>query len=782
MEPLTQIAIFLAGGVLFWIGARAYYWHAAIGKETAAAIQDSGIGMLVIDGQGRVSGSRNLAAIFQSASAITTLTEILKCCESASQDDLNVKLQAARKGDMQPLMLRLSGGRYVDCTFVQWDMVKGQMTMLVQDATNRQRQINQFGLENQSMKDDLRRFSTVLNTADLLVWVRDRELKIIYCNLAYTKAIEDVGMDVIDAGIPELSKLCLPIARRALEKAGEQLERVHLIIGGNRRLFRVREVHVKELGYNIGYAIDITDLEDAEHQIADYTAAQEDFLESASSAMAMFTGDTRIKYYNQAFVRMWGYDEQWLDTSPKFGEMLEFLRTKRRLPEEVNFKAYKEHRLRLFSDLIEPREELHFLPDGRTIRSVAIPNHAGGVLLNYEDVTDRLALERNYNTMLAVQRETIDNLHEGVVVFGEDGRVRLINPVFLKIWGLSEKDIVERMHVSEVLERLKDLLMFDDWDDFKQTFIGRLQSRRIEGSRLERKDEKVLEWSCVPLPDGGSLLSYTDITDSTLVERSLRELNDALAAADRLKSEFLANVSYELRSPLTSITGFSEMLRQNYFGELNDRQREYIENIHVSSRQLMELIDNILDLASIEAGYMTLAISDFDIYKMLNSTLMLIKERTKHFNVHTKLKCKKTIGIMKGDETRVRQVLFHLLSNAVKYSKEDSTIELGAEKDSKGVKIWVRDEGAGIGAEEMGLVFNKFYRGRAGSGKSGTGLGLSMVKSFIELHGGHVSISSSASEGTMVTCFIPADLENYGLTTVPLEESPKPAKKAATTK
>lgn len=779
MEPLVQIGLFLAGGLSFWMGARAYYGRGGGGGTSLVNGAEGAAALLVIDGHGNVSGSKNLTEMFQSNAGIRTLQHILECCEEASREELNAKLAEARKGKTQPVTLRLTGGRYLDCNIVQWDMAKGQMTMLICDSTPRQRQMNQLGLENHSMKDDLRRFSAVLNAADQMIWVRDKELKIVYCNLAYTKAIEDVGMDVIDAGIPELSKLCLPIARRAQEKRGEQIERVHLIIGGDRRLFTVREVHVPELGYNIGYATDITELENAEHQIADYTAAQEDFLESASSAMAMFGSDTRIKFYNQAFTRMWGYDEQWLDTNPKFSEMLEFLRGKRRLPEEVNYKAYKEHRLRLFTDLIEPREELHFLPDGRTIRSVAIPNHAGGVLLNYEDVTDRLALERNYNTMLAVQRETIDNLHEGVVVFGEDGRVRLINPVFLKIWGLAEKDIVERMHVSEVLERLKDLLIFEDWEEFKQTFIGRLQSRRIEGSRLERKDEKVLEWSCVPLPDGGSLLSYTDITDSTLVERSLRELNDALAAADRLKSEFLANVSYELRSPLTSITGFSEMLRQNYFGELNDRQREYIENIHVSSRQLMELIDNILDLASIEAGYMTLNISEFDIYKMLNSTLMLIKERTKHFNVHTKLKCKKTIGIMRGDETRVRQVLFHLLSNAVKYSKEDSTIELGAEKGDKGVKIWVRDEGAGIGAEEMGLVFNKFYRGRAGSGKSGTGLGLSMVKSFIELHGGHVSIASSPTEGTMVTCFIPADLENYGLTMVPLEESGEPAKKAA---
>src|SRR5262249_47431273 len=159
--------------------------------------------------------------------------------------------------------------------------------------------------------------------------------------------------------------------------------------------------------------------------------------------------------------------------------------------------------------------------------------------------------------------------------------------------------------------------------------IDDIQRRDLVGKQIERTDGKVLDWRKVPLPDGATLITYLDITDSTLVERSLRERNEALQEADRLKTEFLANVSYELRSPLTSISGFSEMLRQEYFGALSEKQKEYVDGIHQSSQHLMQLINDILDLASIEAGYMRLEVNDFDIYKTMKSMLALTQERAR---------------------------------------------------------------------------------------------------------------------------------------------------------
>jgi len=283
---------------------------------------------------------------------------------------------------------------------------------------------------------------------------------------------------------------------------------------------------------------------------------------------------------------------------------------------------------------------------------------------------------------------------------------------------------------------------------------------------MERADGKVIDWRKVPLPDGATLITYLDITDSAHLERSLRERNEALQEADRLKSEFLANVSYELRSPLTSISGFSEMLTQEYFGPLSEKQREYVDGIHQSSQRLMQLINDILDLASIEAGYMRLEVAQFDIAKMIKSVSSLIQERAKEHDLKLKVESAAKIGKMFGDETRIRQILFNLLSNAIKYSAPGGTVSFGARAEANDeIVIWVQDEGQGIPEAEQEAIFSTFYRGKNSSEaaskkaakRSGTGLGLSIVKSFIELHGGNITLTSEPGKGTRFECHFQRD-------------------------
>lgn len=691
-----------------------------------------------------------------------SLADIRKALSPESAALLDDRLEEyAKEGTSEPFILKTSQHGFVECVPVDRRVTRNRegegdrrLLLLLRDVTSRQRQHLMLLSENEAIKGEVRRYGAIMNTVPLLVWVRDRECKIQYCNLAYARAVEELNTELHEIGVPELHRGMPGLARTARESGGEQSERQHIVVAGERRLFLVRETYLPEIDISIGFADDITELERAEEEIRNYLSAQEDLLESSTSAVAIFGADMRLKFYNQAYVRMWGYDEAWLDTAPGFPEILEYLREKRRLPEQANFQAYKKQRLKLFT-AVEPTEELHFLPDGRTVRSVAIPHAQGGIILSYEDVTDRLALERSYNTLIAVQRETLDNLHEGVVVFGEDGCVRLTNPVYRKLWYLREEDIAERTHVHEIIEKIRHLLGEEDWEDYKRRLSERMQSRQLYAFRRERTDGTVLDWTIVPLPDGGTLLTYTDVTDSTLLERSLREKNEALRAADRLKTEFLANVSYELRSPLTSISGFSEMLRQNYFGELTTRQREYVEGIHDSAQHLSALINDILDLAGIEAGYLTLSISEVDIKAMLDAMLPLLSERLRHHHLHVRIDCPEGIGSMRGDETRLKQVLFHLLSNAIKYSNEEGSIVLGARRDEGYLRLWVSDEGVGIAEHEQPAIFEKFYRGEAGSSKSGTGLGLSMVKNFIELHGGKVKLDSTVGKGTTVTCFVP---------------------------
>ncbi len=636
--------------------------------------------------------------------------------------------------------------------------------------------------ENEKLKSDLKIFSTLLNMSPYPIWQRGSDYNIRFYNLAYGEAVEDLLENAEIGVVPELDKHVRIMSQQAGGTAKAITDRRHIVVGGERKLYEITEFPIPEEKMFAGFAVDYSEIDKLKEDIARHISAQDDFLESSASAMAIYGADMRLKTFNNAFVALWKFDEVWLDSQPTYGEILEVLHEKRRLPEQANFHLFKQQQVKLFTGLLEPREEFFYLPDGKALRVIAIPHALGGILFAYEDVTNRLALERSYNTLIAVQRETLDNLHEGVAVFGEDGRLKLSNPGYLLMWHLEHEFANSEPHIREIIEKCKELFTPEDWENFKSQHIEELQTRDFTSRRIERSDGKVIDWRKVPLPDGATLITYLDITDSTLVERSLRERNDALQEADKLKTEFLANVSYELRSPLTSISGFSEMLKQEYFGALSEKQREYVEGIHQSSQHLMQLINDILDLAGIEAGYMRLDVSRFDIYAMMKSVLSLIQERSKEHEITIKFECLSKIGKMIGDETRIKQILFNLLSNSIKYSQEGGKIKFGAKEIESGeIMMWVEDDGQGIPIEEQEAIFSKFYKGRnqeATKGKpnnrSGTGLGLPIVKSFVELHGGRIILLSAPDKGARFECYFMR--ENPELK--PQESKPTRAKKA----
>lgn len=314
--------------------------------------------------------------------------------------------------------------------------------------------------------------------------------------------------------------------------------------------------------------------------------------------------------------------------------------------------------------------------------------------------------------------------------------------------------MITEPHLREVMDKTKAFFRIDDWDAFCEQFMARVQSRQFFATRFERTDHSVIDCASVPLPDGATLITFTDVTDSTLVERSLREKAEALEAADRLKAEFLANMSYELRSPLTSISGFAEMLAQNYLGPLNAQQQEYVEHILRSSNNLGKLIGDIIDLATIEAGYLTLERSEFDPRTVFANVQSLLTERARFDGVKISYDIADDITTMNADETRVKQILYNLLMNAVKYTKADGKIEVKLAIHDGAWELRVSDNGPGIESEKQASVFSPFFRGSKVASNT-AGLGLSIVKRFTELHGGTVSLQSAVGSGTEVICRFP---------------------------
>jgi signal transduction histidine kinase/PAS domain-containing protein len=597
------------------------------------------------------------------------------------------------------------------------------------------------------------------------VWLRGDDLNLTRCNHAYAKALDAAAPEDV---IREQHELTSATARGGIGRAlaanaqatGQaQTERRHVIIAGNRQLLEITEAPYEtpegQKGL-FGFAVNVTAEEEKDTEIERHAASQREVLEHLGSAIAIYGPDTRLEFYNRAYLRLWHAEESFLNSKPTFGEVLEDSRARRVAPEHADFQRYKRERLGLFTSLLEPREDLMHLPDGTSLRILVSPHPMGGLIFVHEDVTDKLALESSYNTLIAVQRETLDNLAEGIAVFGPDGKLGLFNPAFANIWHLETDYLTSSPHIADILEKAKSLFNYDDtWSDYKKEAVAYTLDRNPRKGRMTLTNSAVLEYITVPLPDGAVLNSYLDVTDSIKAEQALRASNMALAAADRLKSEFVANVSYQLRTPLNTIMGFSEILTNQYFGSLNDRQMEYTRTIMDASKKLLLLINDVLDLATIEAGRMALDPENTSVATLVNGAKQMTAEWARQQSLEIIIDCPSDIGNFDVDAQRMKQVLFNLISNAVKYTPAGGRITLEARHVGDWVALTVADTGIGIPEADLERVFGKFERANAQARQSGAGLGLSLVKSFVELHGGRIEITSKANQGTRVTCYIP---------------------------
>jgi signal transduction histidine kinase len=229
-----------------------------------------------------------------------------------------------------------------------------------------------------------------------------------------------------------------------------------------------------------------------------------------------------------------------------------------------------------------------------------------------------------------------------------------------------------------------------------------------------------------------------------------------LEVASQHKSEFLANMSHELRTPLNAIIGFSEVMSEGMFGELNEKQQEYSHDIHASGQHLLSLINDILDLSKIEAGRMELELTDFHLPAAIDNALTLVRERAGRRGIALETRIDERLGQIQADERKIRQVLLNLLSNAIKFTPEGGRIDVEARFRDATMEISVTDTGIGIGPEDQEAVFEEFRQvGRSDKRAEGTGLGLTLCRKFVELHGGRIWVKSEVGHGSTFTFTIP---------------------------
>ena len=760
-----------AAGAALYAGLRQLSERRRLDREAArlaALLGEGPAEPLVVAADGRVTMGARLAGWLGLAAAPEFVEELLGAegpLEPGDAEPLRRELASAQRAGAsfrRPVRARGAGrallvvgqpaGRSI--------AAPGAAVLWFFDASESQGEIARLSAERTQLAGAFDALAAMLEAAPLPMWYRDTELRLAMVNSAYVAAVEaqDAG-DVIARQLELIEGQGtggpLAGAARARETGEVATQLVPATIGGARRSLSIHDVPLPGGGV-AGYAVDVDELEQARGTNRRFVEAQRAMLDRLSAGVAQFGADRAMVFCNVPFRRMFAMRPEWLADRPEFDRVLERMREAGRLPEVRDFPGWKADRRQWFTAATDAQEEKWHLPGGTHLRVVAQPLPDGGLLLIFEDRTEEVQLGAAMDILLRVRTATFENLFEAIGVFAADGRLRLWNHKFRTLWGLEERFLAEHPRADAVAKAAAAKLASPQRADL----IGELvrsatQERQTRQGRVAFADGRHFEFAAVPLPDGNALFTMLDISDSRRIERALRDRNEALEEADRVKTAFVANVSYELRTPLTSITGFAEMLEGGYAGALTEDAAGYVAAILESSARLRQLIDDVLDLTG-EGGGQPLDRRPFEIGEACREAAGVVAARAAAKGIDLAVELLPSAGRMQGDRRRIVEAVEHLLDHAVTTTPTGGRVLLHADGNVPTARIVVSDNGPGMAEAAAAQAFERFAgTARAGDGGRALGLGLPLAKRFVEAHGGTIALVSEPGEGTLVTVELP---------------------------
>ena len=381
-----------------------------------------------------------------------------------------------------------------------------------------------FGVRRESAREvqRQRKLRFLLDKSPLPSWIRDKGMVLQYCNFAYADVFETTPERVLQKQIPFYGDgdPCA-LARVALERDTPQSTTVTVIVGGKRRLYEITEIPTLDGEAVVGYASDYSAVEDLQSALERHIQASQDIYEFLGSAVAIFGAGRTLQFYNHAFVQMWKLEEEWLSQGPTVGEFLDQLRRRRMMPESLDFQNMRKEYIGMFTSLLEPKQAFWHLPDERTIKITIIPHPMGGIFFSYENVTDRLALERNYKTLISVHETVIQDLEEGLLIWGSDGRIQRMNTSCCELLCLEQpKDSYEGMRLHDLLESLKPLLLKHlsghRWSAFQKRLLSRFMGQKPRHGMFRLNNGVRLRYALRSLPDGAFVLSLLPMMPSSI--------------------------------------------------------------------------------------------------------------------------------------------------------------------------------------------------------------------------------------------------------------------------
>ncbi|MDZ4138495.1 MAG: PAS-domain containing protein [Erythrobacter sp.] len=601
----------------------------------------------------------------------------------------------------------------------------------------------------------------LIEAAPMPMWFRGSDLTLHLVNQAYVDAVgAGSAAEVVDSQIellePDDARSPADIARNALQNQDKSERIVAATIHGARRTLRVSDLPLGQEGV-AGYAIDIEEQQQVAREFRAFRDAQRVMLDQLSVGVAQFDPEERLIFANRPFRRLFALTDEAIAERTAFDRFLSDARERGRTPEVRDFPEWRRERAAWFGAR-GTQEEAWPLPGGTHLRVVAQPMPDGGLVLITEDRTESLALSAGRDTLLRTRTATLDSLFEALVIFSPDGSVQLWNRSFAGTWGLTPELLDQHPSADELLSAIgRNLVRPEEVALIGAAVRAATLDRREKGGQVDLADGRSLRFAGIPLPDGNGLLTVLDITASQKAEQALRERAEALEEADAVKARFLANMSYEFRTPLTTIGGYAELLKSGV-AEGPEQAGEYVDAILSAVARLTEQVENVLDLSQSEAGLLPISKERIDLLDFLTA---LVREREQAIiAAGLSLDLKGRRGrVVDADPRQLGRAVGNLLENAITGTPEGGRIVIELNKAPEGsdwgVEISIADNGRGMSSRELALAQGGVKPGKDGAPERRTGLGIPLARQLIEAHDGTLDIASRKGAGTTATIRLP---------------------------
>lgn len=726
-QAVLVVSMIFAGVAALFVGGRGRFLQDLKNltqkgwKENAARRQ----GMVLINPDGEMAANHGARMMFGGFSgAAPTRRVLLDRVKDAAKgaagryefEQALSKLSTA--GAAFSLQVETKSGKRLD---VIGEPRGASVALALHDVTDLYQRLTEAEARAAEKADEVQLLASALETAEIASARIDAAGKVTWRNTAMLR--------LPDAKAEALASAAAPLKTRT---------------GANRRS---EEVTVEDAAYHLdaaqapggGRIITATPVQEGSGGDAAFSRFVNTMAETFAHlkvSLMIFDQQHRLTLFNPATIELFGGDPAWFARRPAIAEILDAMRETRAVPEQADFIKWRDGLLsQLTGDGAADYVEDWHLPDGRTIHVIARPHPSGGLAVTAEDITANVDLLRNTATDKAVMLATTDFLDEALIVFGPDGLSRVANAAFMRLWQFPSEAFAEPKHISEVADHCEGLCEGGGYWSMVQDRVTTGASRRKAREKFTLSSGAIVQGRYSPMPDGSSLLVMGDITASENIATALRERNDALEHADEIRGALVDQISHQMRTPLNAVFGFSQLLGDDRFGALTDRQSEYVEGIATSSRELLDAINGMTDLINVGSDSMSLEGETLDPFDTTREVIDLARRRFESRGVSIELAQTTEIGPFTAHRVRLRQIVFNLLMDALTKSKDNSTIKLG------------------VGLKGRCLQINVLHQAADQSGDGG--LALSLVRRFASLHDGTVEVEQEDDGARNVRCVLP---------------------------